>query len=109
MSDGITGFATWAHIEAMGHRGHWGSVTEQVIAGAAFLRVDEFRIGDEMSSGTYYYPPSSIYCLTPCSEEKARLMATPYSLRPKEAIEAGGDGEPYVVDDFDDDYELEHS
>lgn len=85
------GFTAWAHLEAMGHRGHWGSVTEQVIAGAAFLRIDEFCIGEETASATHYYSPSSIYCLTPCTEDRARLMATPYHLRPRAAIEAGED------------------
>lgn len=95
------GFAAWAHVEAMGHRSHWGRVSEEVIAGAAFLRVDEFALGGETPRATAFYPPSSIYCLTPCTEETARTNATPWSGRPA-ALEPGDvdiDGMHFHIDD----------
>lgn len=85
MSDGFT---AWAHLEAMGHRSHWGLVSEKQIAGASFLQIDCFKIGSDELTGTFLYPPASIYCLTPCSEERARLMCTPYSERPGDMKQA---------------------
>lgn len=100
MTGEATGFAAWAHLEAMGHRSHWGSVTEEVIAGAAFLRIDVFAIDDETSRATFFYPPASVYCLTPCSEDKARLAATPYHERPRTPELEAGDDDIYDADDY---------
>jgi hypothetical protein len=77
---------SWAHLEAMGHRGHWGHMQEVTLAGAPFLQVEVFRLGTDERQAVYLYPPSSIYCLTPCDEAEARLKSTPYPERPGTAI-----------------------
>lgn len=104
MSDG---YHAYAHVEAMGHRSHWGLVSEEQIAGASFLRVDVLKIGAEEPSATFLYPPASIYCLTPCTEDRARLMATPYSERPEAMRELPAaqpwDGMHVATADEDDD------
>ena len=101
MSDQRTGFAEWAHMELMGHRSHHGSVTEVVIAGAAFLRIDIFGIGDEAAREYHLYPPGSLYGLHPSTEARCRLLSTPYADRPKPELGPGVD-----EDDEDDEDDL---
>lgn len=66
-------FDQWAVVEVMGHRRLAGRVTEQRIAGADLLRVDIPVHGGGFT--TQYYGGSSIFCLTPTSEEAARAVA----------------------------------
>lgn len=66
-------FDSWAVLEVMGHRRLAGKVTEQLIAGMPFLRIDVPMDGDQMT--TQFYAPSSVYCLTPTTEEIARAVA----------------------------------
>jgi hypothetical protein len=69
VADGTT-FEGWVILELMGHRRLAGWLTEQEVAGAAFLRLDVPDVG------TQYYSPSAVYCITPTSEETARQVAT---------------------------------
>ena len=66
MTDAPDALDTWAIIEAMGHRTAIGRVCEATIAGKQLLKVDR------LDGAVQYYPPESLYCLTPCSEEQAR-------------------------------------
>jgi hypothetical protein len=70
-------FATWAVIEVMGHRSYGGFVTEQQIAGCAFVRVDVPQVvtsrGVKMQAYTKLFGAASIYCISPCTEDLARL------------------------------------
>jgi hypothetical protein len=70
-------FATWAVVEVMGHRSYGGFVTEQQVAGAAFVRVDVPEVttqrGVAMQAYTKLFGAASIYCISPCTEELARL------------------------------------
>lgn len=69
MSDAFEG---WAIVEIMGHRRLAGMVTEQEIAGTAFIRLD---IPAGTGEGiTQFYSPSSVYCLTPTTEDIARKL-----------------------------------
>lgn len=76
-------FEGWVILEVMGHRRLAGRVTEVQIAGAGFLRLDvpgnvhTEPSGEqvEREGGTQYYPPSSVYCITPVTEEAARQFA----------------------------------
>lgn len=67
-------FAEWAIVELMGHRRLAGRVTEQEIAGRAFLRLD-IPVADG-SDATQFYGAQAIYCLTPCDEATARQVAS---------------------------------
>lgn len=96
MSEPLKG---WFIVELMGHRRLAGYVTEQTIAGAGFLRVEIPGIGTEDGKvATQFYPPSSVYCLTPTTEPIARSVAlnswpepvTAWELRPRPALETGG-------------------
>lgn len=76
MADGQNGtYAEWSIIELMGHRRLGGFVSETTLAGGAFLRVDVPGDAEGETHSTQYYPPSSVYCLTPVSEEAARVVA----------------------------------
>jgi hypothetical protein len=73
--------------EVMGHKRFAGHITEQVIAGAALVRVD---VPEVVVRTNYADPPTfktvagyskligvgSIYCITPTTEEVARRAAT---------------------------------
>lgn len=74
MSEKTDTFEGWAILELMGHRRLAGYVTEQEIAGAGMLRIDVPGEGEEVQA-TQFYSPSSLYCLTPVTEEVARGLA----------------------------------
>jgi hypothetical protein len=67
-------FEGWAILELMGHRRMGGYVTEATLAGGSFLRIDVPE-DDAGKKFTQFYPPASVYCMTPCSEEAARGVA----------------------------------
>lgn len=68
-----TKFEVWAILELMGHRRLAGKVTDAVIGGGSFLRID--IPNKDGSYTTQYYSPGSVYCITPTSEEVARMVA----------------------------------
>ena len=69
-------FDAWCIVEILGRKVVAGRVTEQVIAGQGFVRVDVPAVGDR-SGFTQLYGPSSIYAITPTTEE----VATAYAAR----------------------------
>jgi hypothetical protein len=68
-------FAGYAILELMGHRRLGGFVQETTLAGGAFLRIDVPGDVDGEVHSTQFYSPGSVYCLTPCSEDAAKLVA----------------------------------
>ena len=68
-----TKFEEWAILELMGHRRLAGKITDAVIGGGAFLRIDIPMDDDRWT--TQYYSPQSVYCLSPVSEELAKMVA----------------------------------
>jgi hypothetical protein len=74
-------FETWAVVELFGHDRIAGYVTEQEIAGAAFVRVDV--PGEDGQEGfSKLFGPSAIYSLTPVSETVARIAVQRFATRP---------------------------
>lgn len=67
-------FEGWAIIELMGHNRSAGYVREQVIAGAAFLRVDVPGC-DGQTAYTRFYAPAAIYSIIPVSKDVAVAVA----------------------------------
>lgn len=65
-------FDQWCILELMGHVRLAGRVTEEVMFGAALGRID-IPSGDGFT--TQYFGGSSIYRITPTTEEVARLIA----------------------------------
>lgn len=81
---------TWAKVEMLGHRQVVGQLSEETVAGAAMLRID---IPSD-PPGVILAAPSSLYAITPCSEEWARG----HFAAPKELDTGSAD-----IDDWDDD------
>lgn len=61
-------------VEIFGHQKIAGRVTEQVIAGQGFLRVD-VPATSKQTEFTRFYGPGAIYCMTPVSAEIAQAAA----------------------------------
>lgn len=74
-------FEGWAIVELMGHNTIAGYVSEQVIAGAAMLRVD-VPGNESQAEFTKFFGGSAIYGITPTTEEIARHAAGRLAVRP---------------------------
>jgi hypothetical protein len=68
-------FAEWVILELLGHRRLGGHLTEVTIAGAGFLRLD-IPAGNGQPPMTQIVNPSSVYAITPTTEDIARRVAT---------------------------------
>lgn len=88
-------FEGWAILELMGHRRLGGYVSEATVAGAGFLRIDV--PGEDGPAATQFYPPSSVYCLTPVTEAMARLVAVRNQPEPVQRWELPRAPEPKPV------------
>ena len=67
-------YSNWSILELMGHRRLGGYVEETTVAGKGMLRIDVCGTTQKKPVFTQFYPPSSIYCLTPTTEEVARAV-----------------------------------
>jgi hypothetical protein len=81
------GFDQWALVELMGHQRIAGRVTEAQIGGCKFVRVDVPESAGQMAL-TKYLGPSSIYAITPMSEETCRATARRIEAAPITAWDA---------------------
>ena len=66
-----SGFDSWCVIEIFGHERIAGRVTEQMIGGCSFIRVD-VPASNGMPAYTKFYGEKAIYSILPVSEELAR-------------------------------------
>jgi hypothetical protein len=118
-------FNTWAIVEVMGHRRYAGYVTEQTFGVATLIRVDVPETdqperhtwqGTTPARKTASYSKlvgvSSIYCITPCTEEVARKVAAvieadndpiPVTIPAERQLPASTSNSGPTEDDFDDD------
>jgi hypothetical protein len=91
-----------AVLELMGHRRLAGRVSEVLVGGATLLRIDVPR--KDGSTVTQFYSVSSVYCITPTTEEIARAVALanpPEPIHPWElraALPAGPTTDAEVID-----------
>jgi hypothetical protein len=74
MHDTKPTFDSWAILEIMGHQTFAGRVSEQTIGGASFVRIDVPAV-DNLQAFTKMFGASSIYCITPVTEEVAVARA----------------------------------
>lgn len=83
MSTEAKTFEGWAIVEIMGHQTYAGRVSEQIVGGSPFVRVDVPEIPErKLQAFTKLFGGSSIYCITPVSEEVARLRAASICKQP---------------------------
>jgi hypothetical protein len=77
-------FKQWCVLELMGHRRLGGLVTEALIAGSPFIRIDIHIQGLRVPDGsgepedvvtTQFYSPASVYSIIPVGEQEARAVA----------------------------------
>ena len=76
-----TTFDQWCIVEVMGRQVIAGRVTEQVIGGCPFIRVDVPE-NDDRPSFTRFYGQAAIYAMTPVSEDVARLALRRFDPEP---------------------------
>jgi hypothetical protein len=76
-----TKFETWALVELFGHAQLAGKVSEQTIAGTAFVRIDVPKTS-KCPAFTKYHLPSAVYGLTPVDEDYATRMAERIQAKP---------------------------
>lgn len=96
------GFSEYAIVEIMGHQRIAGRVTEQVIGGCSFVRVDVPDLPDKGRQGfTKLFGQSAIYAITFVDEGIARRAAESFRSEPVD---------PYTMDDVRRDVvrQLEH-
>lgn len=67
-------FEQWCIVEIMGHNRYAGLVSEQVIGGASFVRIDIPECNGQPAFSKCF-GAGSIYCITPVTEEVARMTA----------------------------------
>ena len=64
----------WGIVEVMGHRRFAGRVTEQVIGGQSFVRIDVPELAGRPAFSKLF-GGGAIYCITPVAEDVARALA----------------------------------
>lgn len=81
MSENDTRLDTWAVVEIMGHKVYAGRVTEH----GPFIRIDVPAV-EGVEAYSKLFGASSIYCITPCTEEVARVAANRHRARPLDQV-----------------------
>ena len=74
-------FDQWCILELFGRQVIAGRVTEQVIGGCSFIRIDVPEI-DLQPAFTRFYGQGAIYAVTPVSEEAARIALKQFRPEP---------------------------
>ena len=74
MATDSNAFEGWCIIEQMGHKRMAGYVSEQVIGGYSFIRVD-VPGPDGQGAATQFITGQTVYAITPCTEDIARKVA----------------------------------
>ena len=79
-------FEGWVILEQLGHKRLGGYVREVEIAGHGFLRIDIPDEGEKFQA-TQFINPTTIYAMTPTTEEMARAVALRNKPQPVERWE----------------------
>lgn len=104
MSEEKTKFEHWALVELMGHQQVAGLVTEESIAGKAFLRVDVPRPNGETAC-TRFYSPDAVYCISPTDRQIALGLAAKAAVRPVTIYDLQALGQDKRVGQGEEDYD----
>lgn len=98
----------WACVEIFGHRKHYGRIKEVERFGTKMLRVDVPKqsaaplLGEIELFETFLYGGSSIFSLTPMTEEACRKWAEAERPRPYKPLDRLPAPDPYDDDDDED-------
>lgn len=71
----------WVFLEVMGHRCHYGLLSEVERFGSKLARIDVFATGDAEPRETHLYGGPAIFSITPATEEVCRKQSDPYEYR----------------------------
>lgn len=93
-------FDQWAIVDVMGHQRYIGRVTEQVIAGQGFVRIDVPET-KTINAWTKLIGTGSIYAITPVTEELARAMAAARNSQAVSAYDLPSDFRPRITSDVE--------
>lgn len=74
-------FEGWCIVEQLGHKRLAGFVSEQVVGGTAFIRID-VPGSNGAPVATQFLSGQSIYAITPCTEDLARKVAQTCVVQP---------------------------
>jgi hypothetical protein len=74
-------FESWAIVELFGRNIIAGKVSDQVIGGQGFVRIDVPPV-DGQDAYTKFYGPGALYCITPTDEVTARAAAEGMRVKP---------------------------
>jgi hypothetical protein len=91
----------WVLFEALGHRAHYGRISEVPYAGATLIKVDVFDGDNPEPAQSHLYAAGAVYAITPTAEAKCReagaaLFAVQRSIERAHAGELpAGEGEPF--------------
>jgi hypothetical protein len=102
MSENKSPFEGYCILELFGHRKLAGYVSEMEIAGQGFLRLDVPGTDGE-GDATQLYNPSSVYAMTPCTEELARAVAEGKRPRPVSRYELPSPRDEHEEEPFEED------
>jgi hypothetical protein len=104
MSQEVTKFDRWGVVDVMGHQRYIGRITEEVIAGCGFVRVDVPENGDQPAF-TKLIGTSSVYAISPMEESLCRQLAAQRKQTPIESFQLSEAlrGLPAPDDDDEDD------
>jgi len=105
MDNEIKPIQAWAVVELMGHVKIAGQVSEETHFGTVLGRLDIPEIGDKLAL-TIFFGGSSIFRITPCTEEVARLVLQQNAQAPIVAYQLPrpkfGQEEMFAGEDWDD-------
>jgi hypothetical protein len=75
----------WAIVECMGHTAYAGRLSEYSELGVPLVRVEIPAVNDQPACEKLL-GAASIFRITPCTEEAARLAAAQFQVRPLELV-----------------------
>lgn len=97
----------WAVVEIMGHRQRAGAISDAIVAGKTFLRIEHPTLADHTSAAplTEFYSAESIFAIRPCSMEEVKAAALYWRSTPSSPPALSAEYESLVDEpDDDDDY-----
>lgn len=109
-----TGFEQWCIVELFGHQKIAGKVSEQVIAGQGFVRVDVPGFGEQVEFSRLY-GSGAIYSIIPTSEDVVKMYLRKNTFQPihpyelalpspkKSVLDYSEENEPQIYVDFEED------
>ena len=98
----------WAIVEVMGHSQYAGRVSEYSALGVPLVRVEVPAVGDQPAFEKLL-GAASIFRVTPCTEDVARVAAAPFAVRPLSLVRLPAAEPARLAFDYDDEDDEEEA